>query len=60
MPCVILGMLAMGYRELIRELYTLEQALFRVKRIELGESQATEQIALQQAASQCHRTIDEF
>ncbi len=54
------GDASLEYRELVRELYTLEQALFRVKRIELDESQVSEQIALQQAASQCHRTIDEF
>ncbi len=54
------GSAGLEYRELVRELYTLEQALFRVKRIELEESQIVEQIALQQAASQCHRTIDEF
>ena len=54
------GDASLEYRELIRELYTLEQGLFRVKRIELDESQTTERIALQQAASQCHRTIDDF
>ena len=54
------GDASLEYRELVRELYTFEQALFRVKRIELDESQNTEKIALRQAASQCHRTIDDF
>ena len=54
------GDASLEYRELVRELYTLEQALFRVKRIELDESQINEQIALQQAASQCYKTIDDF
>ena len=48
------------YRELVRELLTLETALLRVKRIELEDSQNSERIALQQAASQCQRTIDAF
>ena len=54
------GDASLEYRELVRELYTLEQALLRVKRIELDESYSAERIALQQAASQCHRTIDDF
>lgn len=48
------------YRALISELYTLEDALVRVKRVELDESQNAERIALQQAAAQCQRTIDDF
>lgn len=48
------------YRELIRELHTLETALIAVKQIELHESQSSEMIALQFAASQCRQTIDEF
>ena len=32
------GDASLEYRELVRELYTLEQALLRVKRIELDES----------------------
>ena len=48
------------YRELINELYTLESALLRVKRLEFEESQHAEEIALRQAASQCQRTIDRF
>ncbi|KAF4627334.1 hypothetical protein G7Y89_g10823 [Cudoniella acicularis] len=48
------------YRELVRQLYTLETALLQVKRLEFDESQHAEYIALQQAASQCQRTIDDF
>lgn len=54
------GDASIEYRELIRELYTLETALLRVKRLELDESQHAEVIALQQAAAQCQRTIDDF
>jgi hypothetical protein len=48
------------YRELIDELYLLETALLEVKRVELDDEQHAQRVALQQAASQCHRTIDEF
>lgn len=48
------------YQELIRELYMLETALLRVKKLELEDTQNAEKIVLQQAASQCQRTIDEF
>ena len=48
------------YRELVRQLYTLETVLLRVKRLELDESQHAEYVALQQAASQCQRTINDF
>ncbi|MCJ1388796.1 hypothetical protein MMC18_001646 [Xylographa bjoerkii] len=48
------------YRELVSELLTLETALIRVKRLELGDSQSAERFALQQAASQCQRTVDCF
>jgi hypothetical protein len=48
------------YRELVSQLYTLETALLRVKRLELDESQHAEVIALWQAAAQCQRTIDVF
>ena len=48
------------YRALISQLYTLETALLRVKRLELDESQHAEVVALRQAASQCQRTIDAF
>jgi prephenate dehydratase len=46
------------YRSLISQLYTLENALFRVKRLELDDH--AEVIALRQAAAQCQNTIDEF
>jgi len=48
------------YRDLIGELYSLESALLRVKRVELDDSQHAEAVALRQAASQCQRTIDSF
>ena len=47
------------FRDLIRELYTLETAL-RVKRLELDELQSDAKLALEQAASQCQKTIDDF
>ncbi|KAF4631435.1 hypothetical protein G7Y89_g6695 [Cudoniella acicularis] len=48
------------YREVVRQLYTLETALLRVKRLEVDPTQTAEVIALQQAAAQCQRTIDDF
>lgn len=48
------------YQTLISQLYTLETTLLRVKRLDLDDAQHAEAIALQQAASQCQRTIDEF
>lgn len=48
------------YRELVNELYTLETALLEVKRVDLDDEQHAQTVALQQAASQCHLTIDEF
>jgi hypothetical protein len=48
------------YRELVRQLDSLESALLRVKRLEVDETQHAEYIALQHASSQCQRTIDEF
>jgi histidinol dehydrogenase len=48
------------YRELVRQLDSLESVLLRVKRLEIDEAQHAEYIALQQASSQCQRTIDEF
>ena len=48
------------YRELVRQLDSLESVLLRVKRLELDEAQYAEYIALQQTSSQCQRTIDEF
>ncbi|KAF1962785.1 hypothetical protein CC80DRAFT_512106 [Byssothecium circinans] len=49
-----------AYRELLNELYSLETALLRVKRIDLDESQHIDKLALRQAAAQCQRTIDSF
>lgn len=49
-----------SFRSLINELYALESALLRVKRLDLDESQNVEKLALYQAASQCQRTIDAF
>jgi hypothetical protein len=61
------GQASTEYRELIRELYTLETALIRVKNIssesedeEDNDVQLADLIALQQAAAQCQRTIDDF
>ncbi|KAF2810771.1 uncharacterized protein BDZ99DRAFT_462094 [Mytilinidion resinicola] len=48
------------FRELLNELYTLESALLRVKRVELHDSQNVERVALSQAVAQCQRTIDGF
>ncbi|KIM96182.1 hypothetical protein OIDMADRAFT_44912 [Oidiodendron maius Zn] len=48
------------YQALISQLYTLETALLRVKRLDLDDVQHAEAIALRQAASQCQRTIDAF
>lgn len=48
------------YRDLIRELYSLERALLEVKHLNLDESQHTQSVALRQAAVQCQQTIDEF
>ena len=48
------------YRELLRELFSLETALLHVKRLEVDDSQYAEYIALQQAACQCQQTIDDF
>ena len=48
------------YRELLRQLHTPETALIRVKRLDLEEVQRAERFALQQAASQCRPSIDDF
>ena len=49
-----------GYKELIRELYTLEDALLRVKCLRLEEEQQVKLVALREAAGQCQGTIDDF
>jgi hypothetical protein len=54
------GQAASTYRELIRELWTLETALMKVKTLEFHEHQSADRIALVQAASQCQLTIDDF
>ena len=54
------GTASTEYRELLRQLYSLETALLQVKRLEVEDAQQAELIALRQAASQCQRTIDEF
>ena len=48
------------YRELIKELYSLERALVEVKHLNLNESQLHQKAALCQAANQCQETIDDF
>ena len=48
------------YRSLISELYVLEDALIRVKRVELDPSQTSERIALEQAAACCRQSVDGF
>jgi hypothetical protein len=48
------------YREIVRQLYSLETALLRVKRLEVDEAQNSELVSLQQAAAQCQGTIDNF
>lgn len=48
-----------SFRSLIDELYVLESAL-RVKRLDVDNSLYIKKLALQQAASQCQRTIDLF
>jgi hypothetical protein len=50
-----------SFRSLINELYSLESALLRVKRLDLDRGGHKVHIhALRQAASQCQRTIDAF
>ena len=54
------GNASIEYRELVRQLLSLETALIQVKRLEFEETQYAEVIALRQAAAQCRRTIDAF
>jgi hypothetical protein len=49
-----------SFRSLINELYALESALLRVKRLDLDGGHNADKVALRQAASQCQRTIDSF
>jgi hypothetical protein len=48
------------YQTLIKQLYTLESALIRVKQLKLDHAQHAEVVALRQAAAQCQNTIDMF
>ena len=48
------------YRELLQQLISLENALLHVKRLGAEASQESDFIALQQAATRCHETIDAF
>ena len=48
------------YRELVRQLFSLETALLQVNRLDFDDTQYAEYIALRQAASQCQLTIDAF
>lgn len=48
------------YRSLIQQLFSLETALLKVKRLEADDEQRAEVIALRQAACQCQNTIDRF
>jgi hypothetical protein len=48
------------YRHLINELINLERALTEVRYLKIEDSQASQKIALEQAASQCQDTIEGF
>ena len=48
------------YRDLIKELYSLERALLEVKHLELDDAQHSQGVALRQAATQCQQSIDGF
>ncbi|MCJ1405049.1 hypothetical protein MMC11_008275 [Xylographa trunciseda] len=56
------------YRELLRQLYSLETALQQVNRLECNDTEdegssldrGSEIVALRQTAAQCQRTIDDF
>ena len=49
-----------SFRSLINELYALETALLRVKRLDVDIDRTIETVALRQAASQCQGSIDQF
>lgn len=51
---------SLEYRELIRQLYSLESALIQVKKVKFDGAQHAETVGLWQAASQCHQAIDDF
>ena len=48
------------YRRLINELLTLERALTEVRGLQVQDSQASQKIALEQAAFQCQESIEDF
>jgi Fungal N-terminal domain of STAND proteins len=48
------------YRDLLQQLYALETALLRVKRLEADDAPANEIAALKETASNSQRTINEF
>ena len=48
------------YREIVRQLYSLETALLQVKRLEVNPAQNAELVSLKQAAAQCRVAIDDF
>ncbi|KAL8717622.1 MAG: hypothetical protein Q9181_008301 [Wetmoreana brouardii] len=48
------------FRELLRQLYSLETALREVKHLEVDESLHAEVLALKQSAAQCQLTISNF
>lgn len=49
-----------AYRELVRELYSLETALLQVKRLDGEEIPQAQIISLRQVAAECQSTIDDF
>lgn len=49
-----------SYQRLIAELVNLERALTEVRSLQVDDSQASQKIALEQAASQCQENIANF
>jgi hypothetical protein len=49
-----------AYRRLIADLINLERALTEVRHLHVTHSQVPQKIALEQAASQCQETIENF
>lgn len=49
-----------SFRSLIAELYALETALLRVKRLDPDDGQTVNIVALRSAATQCQKSIDDF
>jgi hypothetical protein len=48
------------YRDLIRELYSLERALVEIKHLKVDNSLQFQKNAIEQAACQCQETISTF